>query len=220
MITYTNLSKIPFNQSLVEHFISGFGEVFNILRRLGVRIMTDVLTVDKNTFIMSVGGTERRWKKVEELQRVLSLRNQEVEHYFTYCVQCHEFPILDAVQMNLSIDEKAGLAIQQLEEFLQEASIYGSKYARAYMKVSSFIIRNEDKQKLMERFSVSSGERVRQLKTEFFADLRDGRITGVDNIQLSDDFILSIRETSDQLPMYASRTTLSEAYACDYDNCR
>ena len=107
MITYTDLSKIPFNQSLVEHFISGFGEVFNILRRLGVRIMTDVLTVDNNTFIMSVGGTERRWKKVEELQRVLSLRNQEVEHYFTYCVQCHEFPILDAVQMNLSIDEKA-----------------------------------------------------------------------------------------------------------------
>lgn len=218
MITYTDLSKIPFNQSLVEHFISGFGEVFNILRRLGVRIMTDVLTVDKNTFIMSVGGTERRWKKVEELQRVLSLRNQEVEHYFTYCVQCHEFPILDAVQMNLSIDEKAGLAIQQLEEFLQEASIYGSKYAKAYMKVSSFIIGNEDKQKLMERFSVSSGERVRQLKTEFFADLRDGRITGVDNIQLSDDFILSIREASDKLPMYASRTTLSEAYACDYES--
>ena len=87
MIKSTDLSKIPFNQSLVEHFVSGFGEVFNILRRMGVRIMTDVLTVNKNTFIMSVGGSERRWKKVEELQRVLSFRDREVDHYFTYCVQ-------------------------------------------------------------------------------------------------------------------------------------
>ena len=156
MIKSTDLSKIPFNQSLVEHFVSGFGEVFNILRRMGVRIMTDVLTVNKNTFIMSVGGSERRWKKVEELQRVLSFRDREVDHYFTYCVQCHEFPILDAAQMSLTIEEKAGLAIQQIEEFLQEASIYGSKYAKAYMKVTSFIIKDEDKQTLMERFSVSS----------------------------------------------------------------
>ena len=212
---HTDITAISFNQSLVEHFIPGFNGVFDILRRLGVRTMSDVLNVNKDSFLMAVGGTEKRWQRVEELQRIVSYRKADIEEYFTYCIQCHEFPVLDESQINLSVDEKAGMAIRQMAEFLQEASIYGSKYARAYMKLHSFVIKDEDKKTQMERFGVSSGERVRQIKTEFMANLREGKIVGVDNAQFSDDLIIAIQKVADTLPMYASKTALNEAYGCE-----
>ena len=136
----SDISQIPFNKTLVEYFVAGFNGNFDILRRLGVRVMSDVLSVTRGNFLMSVGGTERRWQKVEELKRVLSLNKNEVEEYFMYCVQCHEFPILSPAQQNLSLNERAELAIEQVSDFLREASIYDSSYARAYMKVESFIL--------------------------------------------------------------------------------
>ena len=42
-MTHTDITTISFNQSLVEQFIPGFNGVFDILRRLGVRTMSDVL---------------------------------------------------------------------------------------------------------------------------------------------------------------------------------
>lgn len=214
----TDITTISFSQSLVEHFIPGFNGTFDVLRRLGVRTMSDVLTIGKESFLMLNGGTKKRWQKVEELQRVLSYRKDEVEQYFTYCVQCHEFPILDASQADLSLDEKAALAIRQMTDFLQEASVCDSKYAKAYMKLMSFVIKEEDKKTLMEIFSVSSGERVRQLKLEFFDNLREGKIACVDNVQFTDDLIIAIRKVADSLPMYASKSTLCDAFECDYEN--
>lgn len=217
-LMHTDITAISFNQSLVEHFIPGFNGVFDILRRLGVRTMSDVLNVKMDDFLMAVGGTPRRWQRVEELQRILTIRKAEVEQYFTYCVECHEFPVLEPSQEDLPLEEKAALALSQMAQFLQEASIYDSKYARAYMKMLSFIIKEEDKAAQMERFSVSSAERVRQLRVGFFAALRDGHITGVDNAQFSDEFIIAVRKVADTLPMYASKSTLCEAYECDYEN--
>ena len=120
-MTPANISQIPFNKTLVEHFVSGFNGNFDILRRLGVRVMSDVLSVTRGNFLMSVGGTERRWQKVEEFQRVLSVNNKDVEDYFMYCVQCHEFPVLSPVQQNLSLNERAELAIEQVSDFLRGA---------------------------------------------------------------------------------------------------
>ena len=60
----SDISQIPFNKTLVEHFVAGFNGNFDILRRLGVRVMSDVLSVTRGNFLMSVGGTERRWQKV------------------------------------------------------------------------------------------------------------------------------------------------------------
>lgn len=214
---HTDITAISFNQSLVEHFIPGFNGVFDILRRLGVRTMSDVLTVNKEAFLMAVGGTEKRWQRVEDLQRVVSFKKAEVEEYFTYCIQCHEFPILDESHVDLSLDEKTGIAIRQMTDFLQEASIYGSKYARAYMKLLSFVLKDEDKKTQMERFGVSSWERVRQIKSEFIANLREGKIVGVDNVQFSDELIIAIQKVADILPMYASKAALDDAYGCDYE---
>ena len=209
----SDISQIPFNKTLVEHFVAGFNGNFDILRRLGVRVMSDVLSVTRGNFLMSVGGTERRWQKVEELKRVLSLNKKEVEEYFMYCVQCHEFPILSPAQQNLSLNERAELAIEQVSDFLREASIYDSSYARAYMKVESFILKDEDKNTAMKRFSLSSGERVRQLRTEFFASLREGNIVGLDNIRFDDDFIMEIKQIAESLPMYVSRAVLCDAFS-------
>lgn len=214
----TDYLKMPFNQALVEHFIPKFNGVFDILRRLGVKNMTDVLNMDKGTFLSAVGASERRWGKVEELQGLLAARKAEVEQYFKYCIQCHEFPVLSEDQQSLSLDEKAGIAIEQIAEFLNEASFYGAKYAKAYMKVDSFIIKDDDKKTLMEKFSVSTGERVRQLKTEFFASLREGRISGVDNVQFDEELILGISGIAEELPMYASRSTLNDAFGCDIES--
>ena len=216
-MVYTDITKIPFNQALVEHFIPRFNGVFDILRRLGVRMLADVMNISKNRFLTAVGGSEKRWSKVEELQRILSARAQEVEQYFTYCVQCHEFPVLDQSQQDLSIDEKAGLAIEQIAGFLNEASIFGGNYAKAYMKVISFVIKDEDKEASMKRFSVSTGERVRQLRTEFFTSLCEGKIAGIDNVQVDDELILNISEIAEGLPMYASRTTLNDAFGCEIE---
>ena len=212
-MTPINISQIPFNKTLVEHFVPGFNGNFDILRRLGVRVMKDVLSLTKGNFLMSVGGTERRWQKVEELQRVLSMNNKDVEEYFMYCVQCHEFPILSQSQQTLSLNEKAELAIQQVSDFLKEASIYDSSYARAYMKVESFILKDEDKKTSMKTFSLTSGERVRQLRTEFFASLREGSIVGLDNVRFEDDFILEITQIAESLPMYVSRGVLCDAFS-------
>ena len=214
---YTELSKMPFNQALVEHFVPKFNGTYDILRRMGVKTMADVMNLNKAEFLSSVGGSEKRWSKVEELQQLLSSRKTEVEQYFAYCIQCHEFPVLSDSQQNLSIDEKAGLAIAQVAEFLKDASFYGGKYAKAYMKVESFLIKEEDKKALMERFSVSTGERIRQLKTEFLAALREGRISGVDNVQFDDELILSIMEIAESLPMYASKSALNDAFGCDIE---
>ena len=214
----TELAQIPFNQALVDHFIPGFSGVFDILRRMGVKTMNDVMNFSKDKFVMAVGGTARRWQKVEELQRLLEVRKSEVEQYFTYCIQCHEFPVLSESQQNLSTDEKVGLAIEQMAAFLNEASICGGKYARAYTKLSAFIIKDEDKKTLMKIFNVTSGERIRQLKSEFFAALREGRIPGVDNVQLEDELVMSISAVAESLPMYASRTTLNDAFDCDIEN--
>ena len=84
---YTEIAQIPFNQALVEHFIPGFSGVFDILRRMGVKTMNDVMNFSKDKFVMAVGGTARRWQKVEESQQ------------------------------NLSTDEKVGLAIEQMAAF-------------------------------------------------------------------------------------------------------
>lgn len=212
----TDITAISFNQSLVEHFIPGFNGVFDILRRLGVRTMSDVLNVNKDAFLMAIGGTERRWQKVEELQRVVSDMKAEVEQYFTYCIQCHEFPILDESHVDLSMDRKAEVAITQMAEFFQEASVWDSKYANAYNKLLSFVIKEEDKKAQMDRFHLS-GERVRQLKVEFIAGLRKGKIIGIDNMQLSDDFVIALHNVADTLPMYATKTTLTETFGCDYE---
>lgn len=214
---HTDISKISFIQSLVEHFVPGFNGAFDILRRMGVKTMGDVLNADKGSFMMALGGTERRWQKVVELQRILTFRKAEVEQYFTYCIQCHEFPVLDVEQADLSMDEKVGLAFSQIADFLQEASIYSSKHARAYMKMLSFIIKEEDKAAQKERFQVSS-ERVRQMRVEFFAALREGKIFDVDNVQIGDELVFAISKIADALPMYASKSTLCEAYDCDYES--
>ena len=207
----TDISQIPFNETLVEHFVSKFNGNFDILRRLGVEMITDVLSVTKEHFLTTVGGTEKRWNKVKELQRVISVNRKEVEDYFTCCIQCHEFPVLSEAQQSLSLNEKAELAIQQVSDFLMNASTYGKSYAKAFLKVDSFILKDEDKETSMRRFSLSSGERVRQLRTEFFSSLREGSITDIDNLRFDDDFILEIRQISETLPMFVSKSALSDA---------
>lgn len=212
-------NRIPLNRQVVEFYMPTFGSAFDALQRIGVNTLEDINTVKETDFISVKGMSTGKWKKVGELKNILNHRSTEVEEYFTYCVQQHEFPALDPSKTDYTLDEMAAMAISQLIDHLDKASKYNKSYTRLQQLIENLILNDFTTEELMKRFGVTTKERIRQLRISLKNQFQEGRFDGIHNLTFSDEFLCALKSLRNNLPVYSSITTLNEAVGCnDFDS--
>lgn len=210
-------NEIPFILKMVDHFQPRIGNVYDALKTMGINYFNEIENINKEVFLSIRGMSPAKWEKVVELKEIVNTRKTDIIDYFTYCIQRHEFPILNNDERELSIDEMAAICIRQLTAHLEVASKFEKSYAKLYKHINCLLLNDYDKEQIKAELGFSSNERVRQLRVGMKRQLSVGKFDSINNICINDDFLLKISAAMIELPIFNSTAVLNKTFGCkDY----